>query len=380
MLDKKTLRTWVEIDTKALAHNYRMWRKLIGPKKKFLAVIKSNAYGHGLVDCAKIFSKLGADWLGVDAIEEAIVLREAGVKKPTLVLGYTCPANFGLAVRENIVITISSFESLNKLMALDKKLKPSQNLAFQLKVNTGMNRQGFELADLDLVIKSVKKLKKIKLTGVYSHLASPCAPKDEARTKKQISLFKQMVEKLELAGFKNLIKHLCATGGTSFFTDEVADLSRVGIGLYGLWPDMAAKKYLSQKAKWFSLKPALTWKAMVSETRLVKKGEAVGYNFTHVFKQDSRLAICAVGYWHGYNRILSNRGYVLVGGKKAPVVGRVCMDMIIVDITKVPKTKVGDEVVVMGSGISAYDFAELSQTSPYEVVTRINPDIPRLYL
>jgi len=380
MINRDTLRTWVEIDKKALAHNYRMWRKLIGPDKKFLAVIKSNAYGHGLVDCAKIFSQLGADWLGVDAIEEGIVLRQAGIKKPILVLGYTCPANFLLAIENNIVITISSFESLNKLIILDKKLKSKQALSFQLKVNTGMNRQGFAVSELDRVIKIISKLKKIKLVGVYSHLASPCDKNDEARTEQQISLFKQTLSILAVAGYRDLIRHLCATGGTSFFTDEVADLSRVGIGLYGLWPDMEAKKYLAKKEKWFSLKPALTWKAVVGEIREVKKGEAVGYNFTHVFKKDSRLAVCAVGYWHGYDRILSNRGYVMIKGKKAPVVGRVCMDMVIVDITQIPIVKVGDEIIMIGSGINAYDFAKLSYTSPYEVVTRINPDIPRLYV
>ncbi|MFA6253947.1 MAG: alanine racemase [Candidatus Paceibacterota bacterium] len=379
MIGKNTLRTWVEIDTKALAHNYQMWRRLIGPKRKFMAVIKSNAYGHGLVDCAKIFSRFGADWLGVDAIEEAITLRQAGIKKPTLVLGYTCPANFMLAVANNVVITISSFESLNKLVLLDKKLK-DKKLNFHLKVNTGMNRQGFSVAELDKVIKTVTRFKNIKLTGVYSHLASPCDKKDKVRTEKQISLFKRTTEILAGAGYINVIKHFCATGGTAFFASESTDLVRVGLGLYGFWPDMVAQKYLAQKAKWFSLKPALTWKAVISETRLVKKGEAVGYNFTHVFKKDSRLAICAVGYWHGYGRVLSNRGYVVIKGKKVPVVGRVCMDMIIVDVSQVSKVRVGDEVIVMGPGVTAYDFAKLSETSPYEVITRINPDIPRLYI
>ena len=137
MVNKKTLRTWVEIDKKALVHNYKMWRRFIGPKKKLLSVIKSNAYGHGLVDCAKIFSKLGADWLGVDAIEEALVLRRAGIKKPILVLGHTRPANFKLAVEDNIVITISSPESLKEIVSLDKKLTGSQELRFHLKINTG---------------------------------------------------------------------------------------------------------------------------------------------------------------------------------------------------------------------------------------------------
>jgi alanine racemase len=380
MINKKILRTWVEIDKKALAHNYKMWRRFIGPKKKLLSVIKSNAYGHGLVDCAKIFSKLGTDWLGVDAIEEALVLRQAGIKKPILVLGYTCPANFALAVKDNITLTVSSPESLKELLSFDKKLSGSQVLKFQLKVNTGMNRQGFSVSVLSQVLEVSFRLKKIKLIGVYSHLASPCSKENEARTKNQIKLFKQAVEIIDKAGYGKIIKHLCATGTTTFFLDDSADMVRVGLGSYGLWPDESAKKHLSKKAKWFSLKPALTWKAVISEIHGAKKGEAVGYDFTHIFKKDSKLAICAVGYWHGYNRILSNRGYVMIKGRRAPLVGRVSMDMIIVDVTNIPQAKVGDEVVIMGPGISAYDFAKLSNTSPYEVITRINPDIPRLYI
>ena len=242
-----------------------------------------------------------------------------------------------------------------------------------------MNRQGFAVSDLPKVLKIVSSLKKVKLIGVYSHLASPCSKENETRTKSQVKLFKQAVQILEEASFNNLIRHLCATGATTFYLDDSLDMVRIGIGSYGLWPDEAAKKYLAKTAKWFSLKPALTWKAVVSEIHGAKKGEAVGYDFTHVFKKDSKLAICAVGYWHGYNRILSNRGYVMIKGKKAPLVGRVSMDMIIVDVTNIPQAKVGDEVIIMGPGISAYDFAKLSDTSPYEVITRINPDIPRLY-
>ncbi|MCX6713532.1 MAG: alanine racemase [Candidatus Vogelbacteria bacterium] len=379
MIDKKTLRTWVEIGQSALAHNYRLWRKLIGPTKKLLAVVKSNAYGHGLVGCAKIFSKLGADWLGVDSVEEATALRQAGIKKPILILGYTRPVNFQLAIDYRATITVSSFESLNKLAILDKKLKNKKS-DFQLKIDTGMHRQGFLIEDLPEVIKIIRAFKNFKLIGIYSHLADASGANNRAKTKKQIAKFSEACAIFAQAGFANLLKHLSATGGTALALGEQTNMVRVGIGLYGIWPDEATKKYLAKNAKWFSLKPALTWKTIISEIKIIKRGEGVGYGFTKVLNKDSRLAICPVGYWHGYRWSLSNRGYVVIAGQRAPIVGRVSMDMIIIDITQIAKAKIGDEVTLLESGIDVYQFSKLAGSFPYEAVTVINPEIPRLYI
>ena len=379
MADKKTLRTWVEIDQLALAHNYRQWRKLIGSTKKFLAVVKSNAYGHGLVGCAQLFSKLGVDWLGVDSIEEAMALRQDGIKKPILILGYVRPVNFQLAIDHRATITISSFESLKKLAVLDKKLK-NKKLDFQLKIDTGMHRQGFLVEDLPEVIKIIRAFKNFKLVGIYSHLADASGASNQARTKKQITKFSEACGIFEKAGFTNLLKHLSATGGTALALGDQTNLVRVGIGLYGIWPDEATRKYLAKKAKWFSLKPALTWKTIISEIKIIKRGEGVGYGFTKILNKDSRLAICPVGYWHGYRWSLSGRGQVVVVGQSAPIVGRVSMDMIIIDIAKIAKAKIGDEVTLLGLGIDVYQFAKLARSFPYEAVTVINPEIPRLYI
>ena len=370
------LRTWIEVDTKALARNYRAFRKLIGPKVKLMSVVKSNAYGHGLIDFSKLMVELGVDWLGVDSIVEAVALRRAGIKKNILVLGYTRPINFPLALQHHIVVTISSLESLQKLLEMSR---PPQ---LQLKIDTGMHRQGFILSDLakalDLLGQPQARLVRSQIVGVYSHLAAASSQVHASATNHQLSTFEKALEMLEQAGFsrESLIKHLAATGGVIAYSKARYDLVRVGLGMYGLWPSLEWKQKFESKIK---LGSALTWETIISEIKILDSGGGVGYNFIEQVKSRTKLAVCPIGYWHGYPRILSSLGEVLVRKVRAKVVGRVSMDMIVIDVTFVRGIKVGDVVTLIGEKIPAERLATFAHTSPYEIITRLNPLIQKFY-
>jgi alanine racemase len=372
-MNKSGLRTWIEIDSSAAKNNYREFRKLIG-KKLLLAVVKSNAYGHGLIDFSKLISELGADWLGVDSIVEAESLRKAGIKKPILVLGYTLPNKFKDAIKNNVSLTISDFTSLGSI-----NNKSSKKLKIHIKIDTGMHRQGFFLTDILKVIEILKSKKAIEVEGIYTHFSSAKDPKKPKETLRQIALFEKAVELFEKSGFKKLIKHAGATAGTILFPNSHFDMVRVGIGLYGLWPSKEAKVAYKNKIK---LKPVLSWKTIISSIKTLKAGDRIGYDLTEKVNRTSKVAILPIGYWHGFPRILSSMGYVLIKGKKAKVLGRVSMDMISVDVTDIKNIKVGDEAVIIGKSgkeeITAHNTAYLGSTTEYEIVTRINPLIMKI--
>ena len=371
------LRTWIEINTKALLHNYQVFRRLAGDRK-LLAVVKSNAYGHNIIEASKVFAKAGADYLGVDSMTEALTLRREGIKKPILVLGYTLPEYLLAASQKKIILSLSSFDQISALKTFAKN-HSRQQLSLHLKIDTGMHRQGFQLREFPVLIKELKNLPStIKIEGLYSHMAAPAEKKFQAKTKKQIAIFQVAKNLLAEVGYKNLIRHLGATGGTFNYPDLPVEMVRIGIGLYGYYPsDEVAETSLKHKN--LRLQPALVWKTIVSEIKEVAKNESVSYSFTKKLKRDSRLAILPIGYWHGYPRALSSLGQVMIKNQRAKVIGRVCMDMIIIDITDHRQVKVGDEVTLLGDKISAEEFATWAKTSNYEVITRLNPLIKKIY-
>jgi alanine racemase len=393
----KGLRTWIEIDKKAIKHNYKVFRNLIGKKCKMLAVVKSNAYGHNLIEFAKEQEKLGVEFLGVDSVVEAFTLRREGIKIPILVLGYTLPEMMKEASRENISITISNFESLNainKLYLSSSRMRGSRNsnldsrlhgndtreIKIHIKVDTGMNRHGFFEKDIPKVLVILKNNKKIIVEGLYTHFSIAKNPHDKKYTNSQIEKFKKWQKAFLSAGY-NPICHASATSGTLLFKEADFDMVRIGIGLYGIWPSKESYNYLKNK---ITLKPVLSWKTIVAEIKEIPKGSKVGYDGTNTVKRNTTLAVCPIGYWHGYPRALSNIGYVLVNGQKAKVLGRICMDIIMIDITNIKNVKVGNEVVIIGKSknneIKADDISKLIDGSTYELLTRINPLIKRFYI
>jgi alanine racemase len=374
--DSLKVRTWIEVDRKALKVNYQVFRKLIKPDCKLMAVAKSNAYGHGLWDFAKTMADIGVDWIGVDSITEALTLREKGIHLPILVLGFTLPELMREAVAKNISLTISNFEVLNEISKLSFS---GSKLKIHIKVDTGMHRQGFYPNQLIEVIKIIQKSNNVELEGLFTHFASAKDPNSLQDTQKQVENFEQAIKIFETAKFNPII-HASATGGAIIMPKAHYDMVRIGIGLYGHWPSPEINKHYSDK---FSLKPALTWKSIVSEIKQVPAGEGIGYDLTENFKSDSTIAVIPIGYWHGFRRNLSGIAHVIICGQKAKVIGRVSMDMIVVDVSKIKDVKIKDHVTIIGkdcnSEITAEDMATLSGTTTYETITCLNPLIKRVY-
>jgi alanine racemase len=371
------VRTWIEIDTKAIENNYRIFRSCIKAPTKLLSVVKSNAYGHGLVDFSKHIERLGIDWIAVDAVVEAIRLRKEGVKVPILVLGYTLPERMLEAIDQNISLTISNMYALEGLQSLGLKGK----IKVHIKVDTGMHRQGFMKHEIHTVVEFLTKhTEEIEVEGLYTHFAAAKDPDLPEETRNQVSLFKKWIEAFQKAGMKPIV-HAAATGATIIFPETHFDMVRVGIGLHGLWPSAEVQAY---RQKEMPLKPTMSWKTIISEIKELPENSKIGYDFTHVVDRKTTMAVCPIGYWHGYSRSLSNIGMVLVNGCRVRVIGRVSMDMMVIDITDVPQAKIGDEVVLIGASgdnyMSAHDVALLSGVSTYEFVTRINPLIKKIYL
>ena len=371
----KNLRTWVEIDTKAIAHNIARLKSFIAPETLFMAVVKSNAYGHGIVAYAKESKKSGVDFFGVDSFEEAMELRSAGIKEPILVLGFVFPAQFAQAAEKNISVTISSLESLSALA----RFKAKNLLKIHVKIDTGLHRQGFLGIDVEKIFAEIRKAgKRIVVEGLYTHFAAMESPKYESYSRMQIGQLKKWHKAFTASGYDPIV-HSSASSGLVFSKEFHFNMVRAGISLYGLWPSVE----IAEVAPKTKLRPVLSWKSVVSETKKVRAGERVGYDLTEKLSRDSILAVVPVGYWHGVPRTLSGTGEFLVKGKRAKIVGRVSMDMLVVDVTNIKGVKSGDEVVIIGSQgkerVSAEEVADKAGTINYEIVTRINPLIPRIY-
>jgi alanine racemase len=331
-------------------------------------------------------------WLGVDDIDEALALRAAGLKLPILVLGYTIYARYKEAANHNVSLTIASLEQLRSIQ--DSRFK-IRDLKIHLKLETGLNRQGVSEQELPQALKFLRIPEYIKLEGVYSHFAvAELADQKKHREycNKQMDNFERIFLQIQASGFKPLA-HMADTAATVWLPRSRYDMVRIGIGLYGLDPASVNPNDQSPKPKQISitkalkLKPALSWYSIIAQVKKVKKGEPVGYNLTERVKRDSQIAIVPVGYWHGYPWSLSNKGEVLVRGpfdklrasKKCKVIGRVCMDMMMIDVTKVPNVKTGDIVTLIGPKLSAEEVATKAGTINYELATRINHSLPRIY-
>ena len=368
--DARGLRTWVEIDTKALSHNYQLFRGRLDKKTALMGVAKSNAYGHDMTQYAKELERLGVDWIGVDSIVEGITLRKAGITTPILILGYTLPDRFKDAAENGLSVTVSNMDAVQALASVAVPL----NIHF--KIDTGMHRQGLRPEEVKLALESTASNSSVTLEGVYTHFAAAKNPSLREITDQQVSLFLKVKQEIEDSGLTPLF-HAAATGGTLIYPEAHFDMVRVGIGLYGLWPSGPTRAAFEEA---IPLKPILSWKTCISEVKVLKEGEGIGYDLTERALTDMKIAVCPIGYWHGYPRAYSSTGPVMVRNKKTRVMGRVSMDMISIDITDIPEVEVGDEVTLLGGEIDADYLAGISETSNYEVVTRINPLIKRVYV
>lgn len=372
----RALKTWVEVDRARLKNNFQIFKKLLKPECRLLAVAKSNAYGHNLVEYALEMEALGVDFIGVDSVLEGLRLRERGVTKPILVFGYTLPDNVAEAARQNISLTVSGYEALADLA----KYKNGDGLKLHLKFDTGMCRQGFfSHHTKDVLARLKENAPNAQVEGVYTHFAGAKNPAFPAGTNKQIELFEEVLRELAAQGLKP-IRHAGATAGAIVFPEAHYDMVRVGIGLMGLWPSEEVEYAYGEKLK---LQPALSWRTVVSELKMVPAGNRVGYDGTEFLERKTRIAILPVGYWHGFPRALSSLGRVLINGRRARVLGRVSMDILTVDVTDIEGVEVGDTATLIGQDgfaeMTAAEMGGLAGTSHYEIVTRLNPLMERIY-
>ena len=369
--------SWVEISKSALVHNLKTFRKLVGKDVVLAPAVKANAYGHGMIECAKIFEKNGADYLCVNAFFEAKALRKAGIKIPILIIGYTPLSDLKAVTQLGVELIVYNLETVKALGELGKKVK------IHLKIETGNHRQGIGLRDLPAFTSLIKRHPHIQVVGISTHFANLEDRINQEYALYQLKQFNKAIHSLEKEGLAPRFRHCANTAATILLPEAYFNFVRTGIGNYGLWPSEKTELAAKRAGIKITLKPALTWKTVVAQIKEVKKGSLIGYGCTYKMPKNGRIAVLPVGYYDGFVRLLSNRGHVLIRGKKADVLGRVCMNMIMVDVSRIPDIKLEDEVVLIGKQgkerIIAEQIAELSQTINYEVTTRINERIPRIF-
>lgn len=379
-LNKKFLQ-WVEIDSSALKYNIQQFRNLIGSTKKMAVIVKANAYGHGILEISKLASQYDTDWLGVNSLEEALLLRKNGINLPIILLGYVPLSELQEAVENNLRLTVYNQETIDKLDEITSKIKRKAYL--HVKLETGTHRQGIKGKDLLPFIERIKRYPYLIIEGISTHFANIEDTTDHSYAQSQLEKFNYYLNLLIKNKIEIPIKHTACSAATILFPKTHFDLVRVGIGIYGLWP--SNETYLSciqNQREPVNLKPVLTWKTKIVQIKEVPEGAYIGYGCTYKTTRPTRLAVLPMGYYDGYDRHLSNSSYVLVKGKRAPLRGRVAMNIITVDITDIPGVKLEDEVVLLGQQgketITAEYLASLCGTINYEIVTRINPLVPRL--
>ena len=367
--------TWVEISRQALESNIKQFRNLIGNDVLMCPCVKANAYGHGLVETAKIFLESGADWLSVNALYEAEKLREAGIECPIYVMGYIGLDNLAKAAELELRMVVYNKETIEKLGEIGKAVK------VHIKVETGNNRQGVLLEDLLDFANLIKGFENIEIEGMATHFANIEDTTDHSYAEKQLAKFKEAAELLANAGFSVPIKHCANSAATILFKKTYFNMVRTGIANYGMWPSNETYvSYLKEIGDGFELKPAFTWKTKIAQIKTIKAGEYIGYGCTYKTGHESKIAILPIGYYDGYDRGI-NGGHVLIHGKRAAIRGRVCMNIIMVDVTDIPEAKIEDEVILIGKEgdeeISAEQFGTWAATINYEVTTRVNERIGR---
>jgi alanine racemase len=356
-------RTWVEISQSALKKNIVNYTKILPDETSIMAVVKANAYGHDLRIVSDIAIDSGIDELAVFTIEDALVIREKHKYVPILMLNQIAENELDLAVKYNIDITVASINSLKNII----NYKKSKDLLINLKIDTGLSRQGFLLEELPLVVQILKSNEHINITGLYTHLIGAESQKFDTHTQKQSNEINIWQDELNAIGYYPLV-HISATAGFLMHSNLSYDCVRVGIGLYGLWPSSEVKE---KNIKKLNLYPVLSWKTRINQVKKIKKGDVVGYDATFVANSDMTIAIIPIGYFDGLPRSLSNKGYMLCGGTKCQILGRVMMNMCVIDASHLKNPKMGDEVVIIGKQknniITAEEIADMSDTINYEI-------------
>lgn len=372
MAEKNYRPTWAEIDLEAMRHNLRVIKGFLGEDVKMMAVVKANAYGHGIAAVSKALVDGGVDYLGVATADEAMKLRDKGMNVAILVLGAVLNEEAEICVKNNITLTLSDRELLRSLTEIADKtsLRPKVHI----KVDTGMGRIGVWHENALDLIKEVSLGNKIEIEGVYTHFSS--AARDKMFTKMQLSYFEKVITDMEKENIKTKYFHASNSIAILDWDEAHFNLARPGILLYGVCP----KRNMSEK---IGLKPVMSLKTKIVHLKDVPPGRSISYGRTYITQKDTKIATIPIGYADGYSRILSNKAEALVRGKYVRVVGMVTMDQTLLDVGDVEGVKVGDEVVLigqqMGEDIHIEKIAKLSGTIPYEILSQITDRVPRVY-
>ncbi len=362
--------TYVTVDLDIIAENFRAISQKAGVP--VMAVIKANAYGHGAIQVAQTLQNVCA-FFGVSSMPEALELRRAGIATPILVLGQVPPSAFATAIGENIRPSVFRYEDALSLSETATKL--GTTALFHLMVDTGMSRIGFQVTDVDLCAE-VCRLPGIRAEGIFSHYATAdCA--DLTKSRLQAEKFKAFTEELEARGITVPIRHMDNSAGIMQFINHY-EMVRSGIITYGLYPSREVDPGI------LPLRPALSWHSRLTHIKTLEPGREIGYGGTYVITKPTVVATVSVGYGDGYRWNLSNKFYVLIRGQKAPILGRICMDQMMVDVTGIPGAAVGDDVVLIGRDgdetITAEALAAAADSFHYEFVCGISRRVPRIYL
>lgn len=366
-------RTQAKIDLDAVEYNYNNTRAKLPQGCKLLGVIKADAYGHGAVELAR-FLENKCDFFGVACIEEAVELKKAGIKTPILILGYVAPAFYDLVVKYDIRIPVFSYDTAKALS--DEAVKQGKTVPFHFCIDTGMSRIGFQVNEESAdICKEICALPNIEAEGLFSHFAT-ADESDLTKALAQREKYKKFVEMLESRGIQIPIKHLNNSAGIMNF-DEYFDMCRMGIILYGLYPSEEVDKSL------LDIKPVMSWLTHISHIKTLEAGREVSYGGTFKTTEPRVIATIPVGYADGYPRCLSNKGRVIINGQYAPIVGRVCMDQFMVDVTDVDGAELDSTVTLVGKDgdaeLSMEEVSNAAYSFNYELPCRVARRVPRTY-
>lgn len=362
---------WAEINLDAIAHNVQVAKANLKPSTKLCAVVKADAYGHGAVRVAQEAARNGADFLAVALLQEAVKLREAGIDLPILILGSMLPEVADLVVRYDISQAVFDEERLYALN--EAALKQKTKAKIHIKIDTGMHRIGVHVRDAGSFAKLAASLPGIEIEGTFSHFATADWD-DKEYAAYQFGRFQEALTAIEEVGVNPGIRHIANSAALSELQEYQMDMVRQGITLYGLHPAHMIECYKG-------FEPVMTVKTKISFIKELPAEATIGYGRTYALDRPSIIATLPIGYADGVSRRLSNKGYMIINEEKAPIVGRVCMDQVMLDVTDIPDVKVGDEVIVFGGRELPMELvAEWADTICYEVICSVSPRVPRHYV
>ncbi|MCK5116751.1 MAG: alanine racemase [Candidatus Aegiribacteria sp.] len=370
---------WIEIEESAPNWNLEQLRSCSDNRDLlFCAVVKSNAYGHGVEPITSLLSS--ADWFAVNSLDEGIELRRSGIKRPIILLGHVLIERLPEAVDADLRLTVYNIETLEKL---ENILNRRVNCRIHVKIETGTGRQGILPRSVPDFIRRAVGIEGLEIEGLSTHFANIEDTLNHEYAEGQLRLFNEVVETVRESGISPAVIHTACTAATILFPETHFNMLRTGIGLYGLWP--SRETFLSAQSGGIpvpELRPVLSWKTRIVQIKELPTGSYIGYGCTYKTSRNTRLGVLPVGYADGYDRRCGNSAHVLVRGKRAPILGRVCMNLIMIDLTDISEATLEDTAVLLGSDrneiISAEMLAEWAGTINYEVVTRISPFLPRI--